>query len=164
MFGSWRLGGGARLSWRRFYPQQTSGPHSSVSAALSSLALVCTCSRRRPCHTCFTSSDYVGLLRYCNDQLPTQEDVHARIGELSAEEAAIYAQLDPERVPKHVAIIMDGNGRWAGKRALKRFLGHQQGAESCAICGGDGEPDRPAVADALCVFAWRTICAGPSRR
>ena len=27
-------------------------------------------------------------------------------------------------------IIMDGNGRWAGKRALKRFLGHQQGAES----------------------------------
>jgi undecaprenyl diphosphate synthase len=29
-----------------------------------------------------------------------------------------------------VAIIMDGNGRWAGKRALKRFLGHQQGAES----------------------------------
>ncbi|HVG27046.1 MAG TPA: polyprenyl diphosphate synthase [Acidobacteriaceae bacterium] len=29
-----------------------------------------------------------------------------------------------------MAIIMDGNGRWAGKRALKRFLGHQQGAES----------------------------------
>ena len=54
----------------------------------------------------------------------------ARLGELSPEEAAIYAQLDPERVPQHVAIIMDGNGRWAGKRALKRFLGHQQGAES----------------------------------
>ena len=53
-----------------------------------------------------------------------------RIGELSPEEAAIYAQLDPERIPQHVAIIMDGNGRWAGKRALKRFLGHQQGAES----------------------------------
>jgi len=33
-------------------------------------------------------------------------------------------------MPQHVAIIMDGNGRWAGKRALKRFLGHQQGAES----------------------------------
>jgi undecaprenyl diphosphate synthase len=33
-------------------------------------------------------------------------------------------------MPRHVAIIMDGNGRWAGKRALKRFLGHQQGAES----------------------------------
>jgi undecaprenyl diphosphate synthase len=43
---------------------------------------------------------------------------------------AVYAQLDPVRIPQHVAIIMDGNGRWAGKRALKRFLGHQQGAES----------------------------------
>jgi undecaprenyl diphosphate synthase len=54
----------------------------------------------------------------------------ARLGELSPEEVALYAQLDPERIPQHVAIIMDGNGRWAGKRALKRFLGHQQGAES----------------------------------
>ena len=53
-----------------------------------------------------------------------------RVGELSREEAAIYGQLDPTRIPQHVAIIMDGNGRWAGKRALKRFLGHQQGAES----------------------------------
>ncbi|HZU09155.1 MAG TPA: polyprenyl diphosphate synthase, partial [Pseudacidobacterium sp.] len=43
---------------------------------------------------------------------------------------AIYRRLDPERLPKHVAIIMDGNGRWAGKRSLKRFLGHQQGAEA----------------------------------
>jgi undecaprenyl diphosphate synthase len=54
----------------------------------------------------------------------------SRLGELSPEESAIYAQLDPARIPQHVAIIMDGNGRWAGKRALKRFLGHQQGAES----------------------------------
>ena len=43
---------------------------------------------------------------------------------------AIYRQLDPTRIPQHVAIIMDGNGRWAGKRTLKRFKGHQQGAES----------------------------------
>ena len=50
--------------------------------------------------------------------------------ELSPEERAVYDQLDPLRIPQHVAIIMDGNGRWAGKRALKRFLGHQQGAES----------------------------------
>ena len=54
----------------------------------------------------------------------------SRIHELSPEEQALYAQLDPTRIPQHVAIIMDGNGRWAGKRALKRFLGHQQGAES----------------------------------
>jgi undecaprenyl diphosphate synthase len=43
---------------------------------------------------------------------------------------AVYRQLDAQRMPQHVAIIMDGNGRWAGKRSLKRFLGHQQGAES----------------------------------
>jgi undecaprenyl diphosphate synthase len=53
-----------------------------------------------------------------------------RFNELSAEERAVYDTLDPLRTPQHVAIIMDGNGRWAGKRALKRFLGHQQGAES----------------------------------
>ncbi|HSU18474.1 MAG TPA: isoprenyl transferase [Acidobacteriaceae bacterium] len=53
-----------------------------------------------------------------------------RLHELSPDERAVYDSLDPARLPQHVAIIMDGNGRWAGKRALKRFLGHQQGAES----------------------------------
>jgi undecaprenyl diphosphate synthase len=43
---------------------------------------------------------------------------------------AIYRQLDPEQLPKHIAIIMDGNGRWAGQRRMQRFFGHQQGAES----------------------------------
>jgi undecaprenyl diphosphate synthase len=53
-----------------------------------------------------------------------------RVHELTPAERTIYDTLDPSRIPQHVAIIMDGNGRWAGKRALKRFLGHQQGAES----------------------------------
>lgn len=53
-----------------------------------------------------------------------------RVRELLPEEFQVYRTLDPERMPEHVAIIMDGNGRWAGKRALKRFLGHQKGAES----------------------------------
>lgn len=53
-----------------------------------------------------------------------------RIEELSPEERAVYATLKPERMPDHVAIIMDGNGRWAGNRSLKRFLGHRQGAKS----------------------------------
>jgi len=56
-----------------------------------------------------------------------------RIDELSREERAIYATLKPERLPEHVAIIMDGNGRWAGRRSLKRFLGHQQGARSVQL-------------------------------
>jgi undecaprenyl diphosphate synthase len=56
-----------------------------------------------------------------------------RIGELSADERAVYSTLKPERLPDHVAIIMDGNGRWAGRRSLKRFLGHQQGAKSVQL-------------------------------
>ena len=39
-------------------------------------------------------------------------------------------QLNPEKMPKHVAIIMDGNGRWATKRGLPRKAGHQAGAEA----------------------------------
>ena len=56
-----------------------------------------------------------------------------RIHELTAEERAVYATLKPERLPQHVAIIMDGNGRWAGHRSLKRFLGHQQGANAVQL-------------------------------
>jgi len=37
---------------------------------------------------------------------------------------------DNEQVPNHVAIIMDGNGRWANKRGLPRIAGHRQGLES----------------------------------
>ena len=37
-----------------------------------------------------------------------------RIDELLPEERAVYDTLKPERLPQHVAIIMDGNGRWAG--------------------------------------------------
>jgi undecaprenyl diphosphate synthase len=54
----------------------------------------------------------------------------SRVSELSPEEQVLYSKLDPARLPQHIAIIMDGNGRWAGKRSLRRFLGHQQGAES----------------------------------
>jgi undecaprenyl diphosphate synthase len=56
-----------------------------------------------------------------------------RIHELTPDERAVYATLKPEPLPEHVAIIMDGNGRWAGHRSLKRFLGHQQGAKSVQL-------------------------------
>jgi undecaprenyl diphosphate synthase len=38
--------------------------------------------------------------------------------------------LEPEHLPRHVAIIMDGNGRWARARGLPRVLGHRQGIRS----------------------------------
>ncbi|RRD80811.1 isoprenyl transferase [Alloprevotella sp. OH1205_COT-284] len=37
-------------------------------------------------------------------------------------------ELDPHRIPRHIAIIMDGNGRWAKARGLDRTMGHQEGA------------------------------------
>src|SRR6476659_9190040 len=40
------------------------------------------------------------------------------------------AGLDPERLPRHVAVIMDGNGRWARQRGLPRVQGHAQGVHS----------------------------------
>jgi undecaprenyl diphosphate synthase len=50
--------------------------------------------------------------------------------------------LDPTRLPKHVAVIMDGNGRWAKKQGLMRVRGHEKGAkavrqtvETCAELG-----------------------------
>ena len=36
-------------------------------------------------------------------------------------------KIDKQKVPKHVAIIMDGNGRWATRRGLPRSFGHKQG-------------------------------------
>ena len=35
--------------------------------------------------------------------------------------------LDAARIPEHIAVIMDGNGRWAKKRALNRLKGHKAG-------------------------------------
>lgn len=39
-------------------------------------------------------------------------------------------QLDPNKIPRHVAIIMDGNGRWAHSRGMERVFGHQNGVEA----------------------------------
>ena len=46
---------------------------------------------------------------------------------LDRKEAEIYRKLDPARLPKHIAIIMDGNGRWAKRRHMPRVAGHRAG-------------------------------------
>ena len=48
----------------------------------------------------------------------------------SRAEARLLEQLDPERLPQHIAIIMDGNGRWAGRRHLPRVAGHRAGVKA----------------------------------
>ncbi len=40
------------------------------------------------------------------------------------------AAIDPDNIPAHIGIIMDGNGRWAAKRGLPRSAGHRAGAET----------------------------------
>jgi undecaprenyl diphosphate synthase len=54
----------------------------------------------------------------------------------------LASELDPARIPAHIAIIMDGNGRWAKRRNLPRILGHKAGmdtvsriVETCAQLG-----------------------------
>jgi len=44
--------------------------------------------------------------------------------------SSIHTDLDHQNLPFHVAIIMDGNGRWAKKRLLNRIKGHEKGSES----------------------------------
>ncbi len=46
------------------------------------------------------------------------------------DEEYFFQQIDAKRLPAHVAIIMDGNGRWAGQRNLPRAAGHRAGADS----------------------------------
>jgi undecaprenyl diphosphate synthase len=46
------------------------------------------------------------------------------------EEAELLEKLDPKRLPSHVAIIMDGNGRWAQRRHLPRIAGHRAGMKA----------------------------------
>jgi len=45
-------------------------------------------------------------------------------------EETLLRQVDRSRLPRHVAIIMDGNGRWAGKRFLPRIEGHRAGVQA----------------------------------
>jgi undecaprenyl diphosphate synthase len=57
-------------------------------------------------------------------------------------EADLLAKIDLDRLPQHIAIIMDGNGRWAERRRLPRIAGHRAGiravrhaVEACARLG-----------------------------
>lgn len=57
-------------------------------------------------------------------------------------EARLIADIDLDRLPRHIAVIMDGNGRWAKKRKLPRIAGHRAGiravrqaAEACLRLG-----------------------------
>jgi undecaprenyl diphosphate synthase len=42
----------------------------------------------------------------------------------------VLRKIDPEKLPRHIAVIMDGNGRWAEQRSLPRLAGHKAGVDS----------------------------------
>jgi undecaprenyl diphosphate synthase len=65
-------------------------------------------------------------------QIPKTLQVAApgALGPVTPEEARLLECLDLERLPRHVAVIMDGNGRWAQKRHLPRIAGHRSGTQS----------------------------------
>ena len=71
----------------------------------------------------------------------------------SSDALAVEAGLDPARLPAHVAIIMDGNGRWAKKRMLNRVKGHEQGADTVRMAV---RASRELGIDVLTLYAFST--------
>jgi undecaprenyl diphosphate synthase len=59
-----------------------------------------------------------------------QVAIPASLGPVTGEEAALLAKLDLARLPRHVAVIMDGNGRWAQRKHLPRVAGHRIGTQT----------------------------------
>jgi undecaprenyl diphosphate synthase len=55
------------------------------------------------------------------------------LGPISVEESELLKNLDLSRLPRHVAVIMDGNGRWAQRRHLPRVAGHRYGTKTARI-------------------------------
>src|SRR5579871_2856753 len=55
---------------------------------------------------------------------------HALPAGLDRKEAEIYSFLDAKHLPRHIAIIMDGNGRWAKSRHMPRIAGHRSGVQA----------------------------------
>ena len=68
-------------------------------------------------------------------------------------ESSFPVDLDPKKIPQHIALIMDGNGRWAKKRGLPRSYGHKKGVEALKttlrVCNDWG-------VQALTVYAFST--------
>jgi undecaprenyl diphosphate synthase len=54
----------------------------------------------------------------------------AVLAEPGSSEAALLKKIDRSRLPRHIAVIMDGNGRWAHQRKMPRVAGHRAGIES----------------------------------
>ena len=63
-------------------------------------------------------------------QLSSVSDFRDLLEPTPAHTDALRSRIDPARVPNHVAIIMDGNGRWAEQHGEPRIMGHASGVRS----------------------------------
>ncbi len=54
----------------------------------------------------------------------------AQISQISSSDSGLYVRIDKNNLPDHVAIIMDGNGRWGKKFGFSRVIGHREGVET----------------------------------
>jgi len=60
----------------------------------------------------------------------TADSTGPAAGAVAADEAALFDAVRRQPLPRHVAVIMDGNGRWAGQRGLPRVAGHREGVRA----------------------------------
>ncbi|HOV78739.1 MAG TPA: isoprenyl transferase [Bacillota bacterium] len=65
------------------------------------------------------TADFIDLLRQKDEEAKEKKEIESLLG-----------KVDRQKLPRHVAIIMDGNGRWAKQRGLPRSFGHRAGVES----------------------------------
>ncbi|RDV82429.1 isoprenyl transferase [Ammonifex thiophilus] len=81
---------------------------------------------------------------------PVKRQSGGNLEELPRNEKELLALIRPEALPRHVAVIMDGNGRWAAQRGLPRSAGHRAGIETLRriveLCGELGIPILSAYA------------------
>src|ERR1043165_6589923 len=77
-------------------------------------------------HLCFVinSSFVVRVSSFCS----------GCVGEKNSRRKGLVISASLKTVPRHIAIIMDGNGRWAKSRGLQRIKGHEAGAQAVREC------------------------------
>ena len=77
--------------------------------------------------------DKTSMPKNDSNKNPKKSPLHSiskRSQQKFTDENLLKAQIQPDKMPRHVAIIMDGNGRWAKKRKLGRVFGHRAGIKT----------------------------------
>ena len=125
----------AARNYVEFLAQQVGVPASIVSVGPDRGQTILVPSAKR-----LRNLPYLGMIGPESCSLPARGVIasrkkclrHERFQSSAEEGLARMAEfgLKPEQLPRHIAIIMDGNGRWAQRRGLPRIVGHRRGIQS----------------------------------